>query len=528
LKEVVGSGVGRISYYNYNLSAQLRMTTFQSGSNRVMPKIRALYSAALYSAVSSTQYVDKTNSTYRDIVIMLGGEKATALQAAVDSWGNIRIPKLESLPDYDSGDPHRWVAVPWQDSVQNYASLIGDRIEGVDWNFTGNTTFNISSGYQHFDVSELSVLRSILTSFVFADSIKCSPWMRFNESETDRWLLTNLKKNLTTVRTPNFGQRAPRTFFVESSELANATASSTSKNGHPKLIFGTMGDAAYMSITECSTHMTYVDTQVFCISKGTMGKANCGVSSIRKTLSTTDPTDLTVLEPLHFYQLNTTATYDRATPENFMEGFMDLLDDNQTGSGASTVVEWYIKDPLTALNNPAMIAYANLEELDISVFEVRFSLLWNTLWKLSQEYASIMGGNMTRTMEADTFVFDYLLNTTSATKFTLPTLYAIDLPWMALYFISVGVMFFAAVFSLVMHHRCHAPPLLGFVSSLVQDPRFFSDIGNSAEDGAKKTKRLGALRVMLADVQSGHEIGKMAFAPVEAADKRIKRGRWYE
>ncbi|KAF1935726.1 hypothetical protein EJ02DRAFT_470979 [Clathrospora elynae] len=149
-----GSGAGSISYYNYNLSTQLGMTMFQSGSIRVGPKIRALYSAALYGAVSSTQYVDKTNATYGDMIMRLGGEGATGIQAAMDFWNNIRIPKLESLFDHNSGDPHRWVATPWQESAQNYSSLIGDRIERVYQNFTGNTTFNTSSGYQNFDVRE--------------------------------------------------------------------------------------------------------------------------------------------------------------------------------------------------------------------------------------------------------------------------------------------------------------------------------------------------------------------------------------
>jgi hypothetical protein len=81
-----------------------------------------------------------------------------------------------------------------------------------------------------------------------------------------------------------------------------------------------------------------------------------------------------------------------------------------------------------------------------------------------------MGGNMTQESSYDT-----LLNTTSVTTFPLPPIFAINLPWMALYFISVAVMFFAAVFSLVMRHRCHAPTLLGYVGSLRRDSRFFVD-----------------------------------------------------
>ncbi|KAF2027625.1 hypothetical protein EK21DRAFT_24572, partial [Setomelanomma holmii] len=53
-------------------------------------------------------------------------------------------------------------------------------------------------------------------------------------------------------------------------------------------------------------------------------------------------------------------------------------------------------------------------------------------------------------------------NTTSQITFPLPPVYTIDRPWLTLYFVSVGIMFFAAVFSFVMHTRCRAPTILGF------------------------------------------------------------------
>jgi hypothetical protein len=152
LKEMEGSGTGLMSYYNYNSSTQRDMSMFRAGSTRARPKIRALYSAAVYDAVSSLQYVDTTNATYQNTIMMLGGEKYAATQAGTDAWGNIRIPNLQALSDYNSEAPHQWVDVPWTETIQNYSSLAGDRIEGLKQNFTGNTTFTITSSYQGFDV----------------------------------------------------------------------------------------------------------------------------------------------------------------------------------------------------------------------------------------------------------------------------------------------------------------------------------------------------------------------------------------
>jgi hypothetical protein len=145
-----GAGTGSITYYNYNISNQLGITSIYGGSSRFRPKLHALYSAAVYDVTSTTQYVDKTNSTYQDIAWSLGGERSAGVQAAADAWGNIRMPNLQALPGYDPENPHRWVNVPWRDAIQNYSGLVGDRIEGVNRKFTGNTTFNTTSSYQRF------------------------------------------------------------------------------------------------------------------------------------------------------------------------------------------------------------------------------------------------------------------------------------------------------------------------------------------------------------------------------------------
>ena len=154
LKEVIGDGIGRITYYNHNVSTQLALTMMVPGStSRPMPTVRALFSAALYDSVVRTQYSDNTSPAYENIVLSLGGHEAAGVQAATDPWGNLRVPNLKYFPGYDSKRSDRWLDVPWKESIQNYSSLVGDRIDGVHQNFTGNTTFNITSSFQNFGVS---------------------------------------------------------------------------------------------------------------------------------------------------------------------------------------------------------------------------------------------------------------------------------------------------------------------------------------------------------------------------------------
>ncbi|CAN9178784.1 unnamed protein product [Alternaria alternata] len=284
-----------------------------------------------------------------------------------------------------------------------------------------------------------------------------------------------------------------------------------------------------MSLTQCSPQMTYVDAQVSCTSKGALGKTICGVNAVRETPMPTTPKNITVFEPRVYRWPNSTIEMTPMLPGALMNAFVDLLDDAKHGSGTSGLVEWYLRDPLTAVNNPATSTYANLGDVDIKVFEQRFSLLWNTLWKTNIQHATIMGGDLTPSPPRfnDTSLH---LNTTSAIVFPLPATYALDIPWIILYFVSVAIMFFAAVFSLIMHYRCHAPRILGYVSSLIRDSRYFHDReiqGNSAMDGTGMTRRVGHLKVMIADIKTDEDVGKIAFVPAHA-ESRVRRRRWYQ
>ena len=168
MRDREGSRPGNIAYYNYNLSSQVQLNSIYDTDTRVKPRLRALYSSALYDVASTTQYVDKTNATYQDIVITLGGESSAGVQVATDPWGNVRIPHLHALPEFDANEPHRWVKVPWQDSVHNYSSLVGEHVAGLERNLTGNTMFNTTSSYLTFSVRDASP--SFFVAFNLTDS----------------------------------------------------------------------------------------------------------------------------------------------------------------------------------------------------------------------------------------------------------------------------------------------------------------------------------------------------------------------
>jgi hypothetical protein len=311
--------------------------------------------------------------------------------------------------------------------------------------------------------------------------------------------------------------------------------------GHPKFIFAStprrLETDVFLFVTECATGTTYVDLQVTCMSKGASGKADCGVDAIRKSLEPTEPPGAGILEALRFDNRTLAAPYDETVTRGFEAAFTDLIDDNQIGSGQSSFIERYITDPMTAFDGAVTMQYADLGSLDIKLVERRLSLIYNTLWKVGWSYKSMTGGNMTTSFNKSTVVDGFLeeqpvdlMNASSQTVQPLEPVYALDVPWLIVYFVSVGVMFFAAVASLLFHAKSHAPPILGYVSSLIRDSVFFSDTGvqgNSTEGGATKAKRLGEMEVKIADVWSDESTGRVAFAPAQGRGA-VQKGRWYE
>jgi hypothetical protein len=121
--------------------------------------------------------------------------------------------------------------------------------------------------------------------------------------------------------------------------------------------------------------------------------------------------------------------------------------------------------------------------------------------------------------------------------FVVPTLnYALHRPLVTIYFLSIAIMFAAAIFPVVMHYYCNAPPILGIVSSLVRDSKYFENIQvirkgdvqcNSSEDRPTRTKPIRAIRAQVADVRANESVGRIAFAPARPG-LRMRKGRIYE
>jgi len=125
-----------------------------------------LFTSAMFSPYASTQYTDPNTVSFKNLVTKLG-EEAFFQSFTSDSWGNVKIPRLEHLPGYDPIHPEKWVDVPYQTQVVNYSSLIGIPTGGVPIDFLGDTSFTMDAYYHNFEVSLIRVLVCMILGLIY-------------------------------------------------------------------------------------------------------------------------------------------------------------------------------------------------------------------------------------------------------------------------------------------------------------------------------------------------------------------------
>lgn len=151
LKHAEATGTMEIQLYTPDRLTQIAVSEFQ-GTDRNSPEIFALFQGALHTINSGTQYCNGSCDGFQQLAERLGGAAPAGLATAADSWGNPRIPSLRGTPGYDKSKPDEWVKTPYAEYVQNYSSLLGVRIQGINSAFQGKASFTIPASYDELNV----------------------------------------------------------------------------------------------------------------------------------------------------------------------------------------------------------------------------------------------------------------------------------------------------------------------------------------------------------------------------------------
>ncbi|KAK0646855.1 hypothetical protein B0T16DRAFT_458737 [Cercophora newfieldiana] len=501
-----------------------------------------LIASPLYAPEAGLQNMGGIADDYDARVRSLGS--GDLVRFASDAWGNVRIPKLESLPDYDEKRPEEWVRVPYQTRLIDYASLIGVRVEGLPKDIVGNISWRIEANYHNFECDPLHVLEfdraepqnvtipTNGTRWIDAFLHRNFPNMYYfyNETIASQWSTDVMLSHL-------FRQRS---VFLDTEALSWPTGTRKPMNS-PDDTWNTTDwpwDDHNYAFPPRSVFLSYVEAEVS--SELTpSGNTPFVVSQMRR--ASNPPTSL----HMHAFQNPTVAasiseTFYRLLAYYEYRAFMVGM--------RPAVPVLYILDPLRFretlfLYDDTMASYV-AANLSGTRFQDRFGLVFNTYWRAYahgwanlnlKRYSQPGDGLAEDSVNASRIM---LASSRPRVLSAAPQTYVTSRPWIAVYFVANAIVLLTSTLSLMLRSKLRGPDILGYVSSIVRYSTYFPRDGDSARDlegadGFKAAREMKGRRILLGVRWEGVSGGvgsadeeRIVLLPEKAGRRISKKGRW--
>ncbi|KAI5813214.1 hypothetical protein BZA77DRAFT_230420, partial [Pyronema omphalodes] len=426
-----------------------------------------------------------------------------------DIYGNIKIPMLEE----STMGPDGWADIDHNQTV-TYSSLLGIPVVGQPPDGNGSYEFTLTASYFRPDCyTMLSLPWNDSRKQYYGDLLYGSnrSFFIFGQHNEDKW-----RRSAPLIRNDT-GINATRLVF----------ASRNLEHGPT--------DAISYTWAECYLTTSHVDAMINCIGP------SCRATRIRHSILPQRPKNLTVFDGTGI----TTIT-------NFFNSF-SVSAGPATAGGQCSAIERYINDPTTAFVS-IVSDCVDLYRTPRNIFSARLGQLMNTFWGAGLTPTRYSFSNFSliqpppdvarRTRDNHTML---LGDTDMPLNYSAPFLamraytdvvyendrYVLSWPWFVIFIFSTVVLVIVSMVGAVVQWITIAPDVLGYVSSFTRDNPFvkLDAMGDVActQDGIERAKALKNLKVRLADVNPGEEVGHVAFVSgeyLEGAGK-LRKGRSY-
>ncbi|KPA41667.1 hypothetical protein FLAG1_05421 [Fusarium langsethiae] len=473
-----------------DIGLPLNYGIWESASSKAnhLGRILPMFGAAL-SAPNALAQASNGSSTNFDAVIQdLGGVDVASNNARVDLWGNVRVPEITQLPDYDSSNPYKWIKVP-SDQLVTYESLIGIPIRGIPSNSAGNFTLQASASYM---------------------ALECSSW--FNTSEC----LSRIPKGLRLHKSVNASTTMEvvteihrgysNTYMDIPSDVPRSNFNFSSKDRYSTgpverctLVFGTNDNS-----TICDMSHVYVDIDIMCDRPRTFVTMVCEVQRIHHSHSH----DVSVSD--------TNMTSNRGPgPGAFIATLPWLI--TSFRAGMKSPFENYLSDPALGIEDDETGGFGVTTEftrLPLRVFAHKLALIINTAMRVSYYEPAVLASGRMNLTEMETLGPGNAIHYTNTTgKFTTSEeRYQVQKTWMAIYIFSLlmGISILATV---LLSLATRAPDFLTSISALTRDSvHVHVPPGGSTYCGDERARLLKNRRLKIRDVLSDEDVGYVALA----------------
>lgn len=163
------------------------------------------------------------------------------------------------------------------------------------------------------------------------------------------------------------------------------------------------------------------------------------------------------------------------------------------------------------------------EDVDISTFSRRLTTAFNTFWFATLDpfthtnvsFDGRLGQNEMPTQLPDRQVF---MNSTEAVVTTTYEVYEANRFWVTVVLVTTFILEIIAILGLGLRLFIHGPDVLGYASSMTREnPHVPLPTGGSGLHGPDRAKILREVRVQLADIRPGEDVGYVVLRAVPMA-----------
>jgi hypothetical protein len=421
-----------------------------------------------------------------------------------DTWGNLKIPWLQPPEDItlQSGS---WSIVPSLTSADNYSSLVGLPQAGL--------------------VRKPQTLQDFAFEYAYMD-LQC-PFPTYNVSKQDpnfirqlglvwssnnKSMFTNDAKNTITsffldTNTPMSNKRVDNVLLDQNATTRSDPSLQTSRN----VLFGSLdSSSSTVLLRNCTVSLIYAEAQAQCTQDG------CRVKAVRPSAKYQDRNpNLTLLES---YVLS----------YHFMQDFP--LATGSVHNGDTSPTEYYVRGAHIPFGT-ATAGLPGLATLPNDLFAIRMGQLMNTYLQLSLAplayTGDLPGPNedvwKTSNKSISTEVYDetlppFLPISSNSTITVTTEVYKCNYLWFSLLLVSSCLLLMLGSVGTALSHLCHAPDMMGYVSSFTYNNPYMSvPPGGESLGAMERARLLRDVKVKIGDARVDDEVGHVVFATLDRA-----------
>lgn len=422
-----------------------------------------------------------------------------------DTWGNLKVPWLP-IPEDTLSKSNSWSTIPALTSADNYSSLVGLPLAGMIKR--PRTLQEFAFDYAYMDLRCPSPVYN-----VSEEDPKFIKQLGLVWSSNNRSMFNNDAKNTITsffldTHTPISNERVDNVLLDQ-----NATTRSDSTLQIPRnILFGSLdSSSSTVLLRNCTVNLVYAEVQAQCIEEG------CRVKAVRPSAKYQNRNpNLTLLESF-------------VLGYHFMQDFP--LATGSIHNGDTSPTEYYVRGAHMPFGT-ATTGLPGIATLPNDLFAIRMGQLMNTYLQLSLAPLAYTGdlpgpneeiwriSNKSISTEVYDETFPPFLPITSNSTITITTeVYKCNYIWFAFLLASSCILLMLGSVGTALSHLCHAPDMMGYVSSFTYNNPYMSvPPGGESLGAMDRARLLKDVKVKIGDARVDSEVGHVVFAILDCVE----------